>query len=234
MHPTEKHTHTHTTSKVGVHFIQGQQKRWVRLVWVLLYTGNYGSKGECNAPLLVLKVFESLVDDVVHEVIVSRMVRQLQAQKQGRLSAPRPPAPRHVIGSSLPVGGGVPSPVRPNPHWTRRRKYKKMEPAVVNGRVHTRRKKHPHKFAWMKTVLPSHDQLMSLPAYEGVPAWWVRGAIPKNRDMKKIMKFSFFHQRHALSTSFDIFVNYGVTNFLPKLVDKLLFSAEKKLNFHFC
>ncbi len=45
------------------------------------------------------------------------------------------------------------------------------------------------------------------------------------------MKFSFFHQRHALSMSFelsksfDIFVvNYRVTNFLPKLVDMLLFS----------
>ncbi len=42
------------------------------------------------------------------------------------------------------------------------------------------------------------------------------------------MKFSFFCQRHTLSTSFDIFiVTYKVTNFLPKLVDMLLFSAEK-------
>ena len=47
------------------------------------------------------------------------------------------------------------------------------------------------------------------------------------------MKFSFFRQRHALSTSFDIFVvTYRVTKVLPKLVD-MLFSAEKKLNFHF-
>ena len=45
--------------------------------------------------------------------------------------------------------------------------------------------------------------------------------------MKKV-KVSFFHQRHALLTSFDIFVvTYRVTNFLPKLVDMLLFSAEK-------
>ncbi len=52
-------------------------------------------------------------------------------------------------------------------------------------------------------------------------------AIPENREMKK-MKFSFFHQRHALPTSFDIFaVTYRVTNLLPKLVDMLLFSAEK-------
>ncbi len=47
------------------------------------------------------------------------------------------------------------------------------------------------------------------------------------------MKFSFFHQRHALSTSFDIFVvTYRVTNFLLKLLDMLLFLG-KKLNFHF-
>ena len=38
----------------------------------------------------------------------------------------------------------------------------------------------------------------------------------------------FFHQWHALSTSFDIFiVTYRVTNFLPKLIDMLLFSTEK-------
>ena len=43
----------------------------------------------------------------------------------------------------------------------------------------------------------------------------------------KKMKFSFFGQRHALSTSFDIFVVTYVTNFLPKLVDMLIFSAEK-------
>ncbi len=49
------------------------------------------------------------------------------------------------------------------------------------------------------------------------------------------MKFSFFHQRQALSRSFDIFiVTYGVINFLPKLVHMLLFSAGGgKPNFHF-
>ena len=48
----------------------------------------------------------------------------------------------------------------------------------------------------------------------------------KLRQYPKI--FSFFHQRHALSTCFDIFVvTYRVTNFLLKLVDMLLFSAEK-------
>ena len=37
------------------------------------------------------------------------------------------------------------------------------------------------------------------------------------------MKFSFFHQRHALSTSFNIFVvTYRVTNFLSKLVDNAI------------
>ncbi len=56
---------------------------------------------------------------------------------------------------------------------------------------------------------------------------WVGWAIPENKDMKR-MKFSFFHQRHALSTSFDIFVvTYRVTNFLPKLMDMLLFFGEK-------
>ncbi len=50
---------------------------------------------------------------------------------------------------------------------------------------------------------------------------------PKIRENKK-WKFSFFCQRQALSTSFNIFVvTYSVTNFLPKLVDMLLFSVKK-------
>ncbi len=52
-------------------------------------------------------------------------------------------------------------------------------------------------------------------------------AIPENKEFKK-WKFSFFYQRHALSTSFDIFVvTYRVTNFLPKLLHMLLFCMEK-------
>ncbi len=54
-------------------------------------------------------------------------------------------------------------------------------------------------------------------------------AIPENREFKK-WKFVlfFFCQRHALSTSFDIFVvTYRMTNFLLKLVTMLLFSMEK-------
>ena len=52
------------------------------------------------------------------------------------------------------------------------------------------------------------------------------GQYPKIGEFKR-KKFSFFGQRHALSTSFDIFVvTFRVTNFLPKLVDMLLFSAE--------
>ena len=52
-------------------------------------------------------------------------------------------------------------------------------------------------------------------------------AIPENREIKK-WKLSFFHQRHALSMSFNIFVvTYRVTNFLPKLINMLLFSREK-------
>ncbi len=52
-------------------------------------------------------------------------------------------------------------------------------------------------------------------------------ATPEHREVKK-WKFSFFRQRHALWTGFDIFVvTYRVTNFLPELVDMLLFSTEK-------
>ena len=55
------------------------------------------------------------------------------------------------------------------------------------------------------------------------PIW----AIPENREFQK-WKLSFFHQRHTLSMSFDIFVvTYRVINFLPKLVHMLLFSIEK-------
>ncbi len=48
------------------------------------------------------------------------------------------------------------------------------------------------------------------------------------------MEIQYFPpQRHALLTSFGIFVvTYRVTNALPKLVDILLFFM-KKLNFHF-
>ena len=61
-----------------------------------------------------------------------------------------------------------------------------------------------------------------------------RTAIPENREFKK-WKFSFFCQRHALSTSFDIFVvTYRVTKFLPKLMDMLLFSMEKNWISIFC
>ncbi len=49
----------------------------------------------------------------------------------------------------------------------------------------------------------------------------------KKREIKK-WKFSFFCQRQTLLISFDIFVvTYRVTNFLPKLLDMLLFSTEK-------
>ena len=59
-------------------------------------------------------------------------------------------------------------------------------------------------------------------------------AIPEKRENKK-WKFSFFHQRHALLMNFDIFVvTYRVTNFLPKLVNMPLFSAEKNWISIFC
>ncbi len=54
-------------------------------------------------------------------------------------------------------------------------------------------------------------------------------ATPENRETKKTeIHGVFLRQRHALSMSFDIFVvTYRVTNFLPKLVQMLLFSVEK-------
>ncbi len=86
---------------------------------------------------------------------------------------------------------------------------------------------------------------VALPADEafwGNPLWvaWLRrrtsprcGAIPENREFKK-WKFSFFHLRHALWTSFDIFVvAHRVTNFLPKTCWHAIIFYRKKLNFHF-
>ena len=56
--------------------------------------------------------------------------------------------------------------------------------------------------------------------------WEWKWAIPENREFQK-WKLSFFRQRHTLSMSFYIFViTYRVTNFLPKLVNMLLFSTE--------
>ncbi len=52
---------------------------------------------------------------------------------------------------------------------------------------------------------------------------WLYRKIGKSKKME----IQFFHQRHELLTSFDKFVTYRVTNFLPKLLDMLLFSMEK-------
>ena len=52
-------------------------------------------------------------------------------------------------------------------------------------------------------------------------------AILENREFKK-WKFSFFRQRHALSTSFDILVvTYRVTNFLPKTLQHAIIFYRK-------
>ncbi len=58
---------------------------------------------------------------------------------------------------------------------------------------------------------------------------------PEEHPSTTIMEIQFFFcQRHALSRSFDIFViTYRVKNFLPKLIDMLLFSTEKKNEFPF-
>ena len=53
---------------------------------------------------------------------------------------------------------------------------------------------------------------------------------------KKEEEIQFFFFCQSMSTSFDIFIDlvtYRVTNFLPKLVDMLLFSTQKQLNFLF-
>ncbi len=53
------------------------------------------------------------------------------------------------------------------------------------------------------------------------------GQYQKIGNSKK-MEIQFFPSKTALWKSFDIFiVTYRVTNFLPKLVDMLLFSVEK-------
>ena len=55
-----------------------------------------------------------------------------------------------------------------------------------------------------------------------------RRAIPEKIGKSKNWNSVFFRQRGALSTSFDIFVvTYRGTNFLPKLVNMLLFSMGK-------
>ena len=84
-------------------------------------------------------------------------------------------------------------------------------------------------------LLPSPQDRMP-PVRMWVALWWwvltphMQGstlAIPENREFQK-WKLSFFGQRHTLLTSFHIFViTYRVTNFLPKLIDMLLFSTEK-------
>ncbi len=62
---------------------------------------------------------------------------------------------------------------------------------------------------------------------------WGPPAIRENREFKK-WKFSFFHQRHALSISFDIFVvTYRVTFFFAKTCWHAIIFYGKKLNFHF-
>ena len=68
---------------------------------------------------------------------------------------------------------------------------------------------------------------LSLEVREELVPWTIHENRGFQKKKKKEIQF-FFHQRHALWTSLDIFVvTYGVTNFLPKLIDILLFSMEK-------
>ncbi len=92
--------------------------------------------------------------------------------------------------------------------------------------------KHPSRLEEKKVEMGLHLFLSCLFQENGMPPPLRVGKTGK-REVKK-WKFSFFHQRHALSTSFDIFVvTYRVTNFLPNLFDMLLFCMKKKLNLHF-
>ena len=84
------------------------------------------------------------------------------------------------------------------------------------------------------TCIPSPIWTLAVSIFSSIHNWYFY--CRKNRQYRKIGNSKnensvFFHQRHAFSTSFNIFVvTYRVTNFLPKLVDMLLFfifSAEK-------
>ncbi len=56
---------------------------------------------------------------------------------------------------------------------------------------------------------------------------------PKIGNLKQNGNSVFSIKDMHCRTSFDIFiVTYRVTNFLPKLINMLLFSTEKKLNLH--
>ena len=69
---------------------------------------------------------------------------------------------------------------------------------------------------------------LSIPLHR-VSSW----AIPENKEIKTGNSV-FFCQRHALLTSFDIFVvTYRVPNFLLKLVIDMLLFSMKNLNFYF-
>ncbi len=81
--------------------------------------------------------------------------------------------------------------------------------------------------AWVLNQLPCNECEETMLCSTGIlkaSQGWCYMAIPENREFKK-WKFSFFHQRHALSMIFDIFViTYRVTCY---------YFLWKKLNFHF-
>ncbi len=60
-------------------------------------------------------------------------------------------------------------------------------------------------WGWGNFFLSSLKQDFGLFSVPGLNQPQDQGAIPENRDIKQ-MKFSFFCQRHTLSTSFDIFI----------------------------
>ena len=95
------------------------------------------------------------------------------------------------------------------------------ETKMTGPSVHTA----PHRKAYVKGIEP-------VAAKVPVHSACTRIKSVCSRFQKKERNSVFFHQRHALSTSFDIFVvTYRVTNFLPKPVDTLFFPAT--LNFYF-
>ena len=87
------------------------------------------------------------------------------------------------------------------------------------------------KYSWSVQISFLNRQLQK--RTQRKPDWPTRLAGNTQKQGNEKMKFSFFHQRHTLSMSFDIFVvTYRVTNLLPKLITCYYF-LQKKLNFHF-
>ncbi len=93
-------------------------------------------------------------------------------------------------------------------------------------------------FAFLSILLPTQVIALGLGDPKGLrfpKDWGSHAAIPENREMKKKNEIQFFfHQRHALLMTFDIFVvTFRVTNFFAKTGQYAVIFCRKKLNFCF-